>query len=284
MPPSAQEEVGPMQQFAKPMQFEGPREMIPGVAATQPTEKDLLAWSARMSRVNPKFADAATSEIFKRRLDATDPSKDVQIVGDSIYNKRTGKWGDPSPLQQDRLRQQAELKLAEIEQRAEAARIRSEDARATAEQRAAAAALERDAKMERARLMAAVSRYGIDMRTVLAEKKLEAGTPKERAARNEREGQIYQIDQAIEAIEGLTPEQAKRAFGTTQGMATAVGGPVQSWARETVRKLRGMQEFIREMDAKSLTSKPIRTVPGAAAAASGGGGAPPATGGFKIVP
>lgn len=309
-------------------QVEGPPQMLPAQPAKPPTMAELQAWATKLQKVNPKMADAVTGEIFKRQLESTDPTKDLQVVGDSIYNKRTGQWEKPSPLQVQRLQEARDIKMADLKLREDTARQRSEDMRYSADQRAAAAKEANDIRLEIAKMTNATREAIAASSQAGKEAKAAAGTPKEQAEAKARNAQVTQIDEALAAVDD---PKAKGAFGLKQGGMETMGGPFQAAARakltdeqsrarnkvynitgkaihdrygaalskqeaargesylpslwdeevEIKRKLKGMKEFIQEMDAKYLTSKPITTVPGAAAAATGGA---PAAGGWKLVP
>lgn len=220
---------GPTQMFAAPLgQMEGPPEMLPAQPGKPPTDKELLAWSAKMQRVNPKFAEAATSEIFKRQLEASDPTKDLQVVGDSIYNRRTKEWEKPSPLQVQRLQETRDIKMADLKLREDTARQRSEDMRLTAADRAAATREATATRLEIARMTNATREAiaaGVQAGKV---DKAAAGTPKEQAEARSRNAQVDQIDAALAAVDD---PKAEGAFGLKQGGMETMGGPFQATAR-----------------------------------------------------
>ena len=182
---------------------EGPAPMIPAQAATPPTQQEIMAWAAKMQGVNPKIADAVTGKVMEKQLERMFPSEKLMTVGDSIFDPTTRTWLDPSPVQRQRLTDAKETKLAEIEQRAEAARLRAESATASVEQR-------REAAAEAARLRAEGLALRRDLAAMTDATKRElaaargggaAGTKKEQEAAAKNAAELDQLDRAISLVE-----------------------------------------------------------------------------------
>jgi hypothetical protein len=119
--------------------------MIPGTAAKGPTAQELLPWALKMGQTGGKFGQDIAQDVVKPAIANMLPKAGAakspyKVAGGSVFNTDTGKWEEGSPEVRAKMEETRVNNMANLQQKADAAKQRSEDARLSIEQRREAAA------------------------------------------------------------------------------------------------------------------------------------------------